>query len=185
MADFTAAVQYVLGNEGASFTHDYADNGGATKFGITQLVLGQYRQAQVSSDDVNSLTEQEARDIYQKLYWDFMSLSQIRNQSVATLMLDMAVNLGQPTAARLLQRSLGLKSDGVLGPKTIERANDQRPADLLRELQYSWQSYYIEIVLAHPQQIRYLQGWLRRSLGITQFVAEEARNEQGVSNVPA
>src|ERR1017187_6407498 len=105
MAEFNRAIDYVLANEGG-FVSNPNDSGGATNFGITIPILTSYRKKQVSYADIQALTQDEAKRIYELFFWDRLHISGL-NQSVATAILDTAVNQGQATAIKLTQHCLG------------------------------------------------------------------------------
>ena len=50
------------------YTNHPADRGGPTKWGITQKSWSEYRGRDVSEQDIQSITEPQARDFYEKLY---------------------------------------------------------------------------------------------------------------------
>jgi lysozyme family protein len=55
----------IIRREGGAVDHP-SDRGGQTKYGITKATLSEYRGRQVSGVELFALTEQEAREIYQK-----------------------------------------------------------------------------------------------------------------------
>lgn len=95
------------------------DPGGATKYGITQRTLDSLQgKLPGLPTNVAGLTEDNARAIYQAVDW-----AQIHGDDLpaglAPLMLNSAVNQGEPTAVRLLQCCVGVAQDGVIGPGTL------------------------------------------------------------------
>jgi lysozyme family protein len=60
MADFNKSVKIVLQHEGA-FSDQAADRGGKTMYGISQR--------QYPDLDIANLTEEQAREIYRRDYW--------------------------------------------------------------------------------------------------------------------
>ena len=63
----TAIIDAILRREGGFVDHP-ADQGGPTKYGVTQRTLKQYRGRSVTVGDLRDLGESEARLIYQRLY---------------------------------------------------------------------------------------------------------------------
>jgi len=118
---FDACLLEVLRHEGG-----YADNakdpGGATNLGITRKTLARWRQISpwwsLGKDEVKALGRGEAAKIYRALYWD-VSKAGALPAGVDLAMFDFAVNSGPATAVKALQRELGTKADGVLGPLTL------------------------------------------------------------------
>jgi len=153
MANFEEAVKIVLQNEGG-FIDNPADPGGATNFGISQRAY--------PSRDIEHMTKMEAIAIYEADYWKF---GEITSQRVATKVFDLAVNMGEYVAVRLLQVSVGvieagpLIADGKLGPQTIAATNAADEEKLMDELKAQACLYYAKI--GKPE---FLLGWLRRAV---------------------
>jgi lysozyme family protein len=122
--DFAAAFTKLLGHEGGYSNHP-ADPGGETMWGITIAVAraNGYRGA------MKDMPVSEARRIYLDLYWRPLKLDQLP-ASIRFDMFDTGVNAGVSRAVKLLQRTLRLTEDGVLGPKTIAAANAANPEQL-------------------------------------------------------
>lgn len=120
------AINDTLVKEGL-FSDRATDSGGKTKFGITEAVARENGYF----GDMRDLTEQEARAIYKKRYWDKMSLDLIavHSQAIATELFDSGVLCGTHNPQVWLQRVLSvannrqkhypdLKVDGKIGPTT-------------------------------------------------------------------
>lgn len=163
MAVFETAVEYVLSNEGDKYIDKTLDAGGPTRWGITQTTLAAWRSKPVSTDDVKNLSETEAKLIYKNQYWHPLDGDQIAKQEMATAILDIGVNMGIAGCSRLVQRSLGLVTDGHMGPVTIAALNREAPGSFLHNFLVEIQAYYITIVEQKPNQIVFLKGWLSRS----------------------
>jgi lysozyme family protein len=156
MASFDLAIATVLDHEGG-YTFNPADPGGETNFGISKKAYPNL--------DIKNLTEDQAKEIYRRDYWRYDG---IQNQDVATKVFDMAVNMGPPTAHRLLQMALnalghGVTVDGVFGPQTLSATNGVDPGGLLQELRAQAAVRYADIVLGNPSERTFLLGWMRRA----------------------
>jgi hypothetical protein len=136
----------ILTSEGSAFTHDPIDPGGATKFGVTQRTLSDWRGHAVSVDDVRDLTEEEARAIYQRLYLE--PFSYLTDGALKAQVVDIAVNSGHGTARTLLG---------------LARLQTERPVGV--QLVIERLQHYARIVKAKPSQAKYLLGWTRRAVG--------------------
>jgi lysozyme family protein len=150
------AIGTVLAHEGG-YTFNPADPGGETKFGICKRAYPNL--------DIKNLTEDGAKEIYQRDYWQYDG---ILNQDVATKVFDLAVNMGPPTAHRLLQMALNgvgqhVTVDGVLGTQTLTATNGADPESLLPELRAQSAVRYVDIVLGNPSERTFLLGWMRRA----------------------
>jgi lysozyme family protein len=98
--------------EGRS-SNDPNDPGGLTRFGISQ--------AANPDIDVASLTDETAKQLYRDRYWATVAGDQLP-PALAVIVADAAVNQGVRTAIKILQRSLGVQDDGIIGPQTIGAA---------------------------------------------------------------
>lgn len=120
----------ILRKEGGFVDHP-DDSGGPTNFGITLETLAEWRGGPVTAADVRSLTEAEARDIYESRFWFRPGFDRVLpiSPAIAEELLDTGVNMGPAWAGRFLQRLLNvfndrgrhyhdLKVDGVVGPAT-------------------------------------------------------------------
>ena len=65
---FEEIIEVVLHHEGG-FVDDPDDKGGATNYGVTQATLEQYRENDVSREDVQNLTVDEAKECYHEMFW--------------------------------------------------------------------------------------------------------------------
>ena len=68
MADFDHIFQQILKHEGTEYTDYAVDKGGATRYGVT-LGLLQRLQPSARKQDIEDMTEDEAKEIYIRL-WD-------------------------------------------------------------------------------------------------------------------
>jgi lysozyme family protein len=62
-----------------------------------------------------------AKAIYRKLYWDAVKADELP-AAIRYAAFDAAVNSGVRQATLWLQRAVGVKDDGIIGPKTLEAA---------------------------------------------------------------
>lgn len=119
-SSFERAVSVVLQHEGGFVLHP-SDPGGATNFGITRATLARARRHPVSVEDVRALTREEAVAIYRRLYWDALHAKDLpRGLDLAVF--DLAVHSGPLRAVRMLQATLGVEADGIVGPVTLKAA---------------------------------------------------------------
>lgn len=167
MENFPSAFKYTIGNEGSTYTNDPNDSGGPTKFGITLGVLGQWHQLKgyttPSFKDVENLTEADAQLIYEGLYWNELGLDSVLDAPVASAIFDVAVNMGQATAARFAQAAANVAPDGHLGPISMTAINSMHSREFMQKFICQVQNHYIGIVQSNPAKISFLGGWLSRS----------------------
>lgn len=155
----------VIDREGREFSDHAADRGGATRYGITAATLGAYRKLgrAATPDEVEALEELEARDIYAKRYVldpGFAALPDwIRAQVV-----DDGVLSGPTTAAKTLQRVLGVAGDGVIGPATIAAITAANRKAVIIDLVIARATRLARIVKQDHDQAVFIEGWIVRAL---------------------
>lgn len=161
MADFNAAIVKTLAREGgATITEIAGDAGGLTKYGISQRAY--------PTADIRNLTEQQARDIYKRDYWDRVCGDRINSQPVAEAIFDFAVNAGAVTASKLTQMAIGnTRPDGVMGANTVAQLNAaiNRPEDFIASYTLLKITRYAAICNKDKTQTKFLLGWINRALG--------------------
>lgn len=134
------------------YVNDPNDDGGETNFGISKRAF--------PNVDIKNLTPEKAAQIYLANYWIPCHCDQLP-PSVAILVFDSAVNMGVETASKILQESVGVPADGIIGKQTISAANGlcyNRSYDLLNE--------YMSIRIVRYSRMKkwplYVTGWMRR-----------------------
>jgi len=173
---FKNAINFILNNEGGYVDHA-ADPGGATNFGISLRALSQLEgdrfdkwdldfDGDIDADDMKLLTVDMAREFYETHFWHPI-FEKLEQQSVATKLLDMCVNMGTRQGVKILQKACNwnmpmLHVDGYIGPKTIAVANSM--GETLEYFLPSEQAkFYFTLVDDKSSRGVFLLGWLRRA----------------------
>lgn len=158
--NFQSAILVVLRHEGG-YVNDPKDAGGETKYGISKRAYPDL--------NIASLTVDQATQIYYRDWWVHFGYNQITNGSLATKVFDTAVNLGANRANKLLQRCLNVNGfptmvdDGNLGPVSIKAINSCNGETILSAFRQAQANYYNAVVAAHPEDQKFLKGWLARA----------------------
>jgi lysozyme family protein len=71
--------------------------------------------------------------------------------------------MGASRAHKIVQDVLDMPQDGILGPKTLVELNATPSLKLLISLQDTQAQFYRNLVLAKPEEKKFLQGWLNRA----------------------
>lgn len=71
---------------------------------------------------------------------------------------DLAFNRGMGGATRFLQRAIGAKEDGLLGPKTLDLLAQQNPRDVLRRVSLEQLNYERRLAEQNPERKKFLPG---------------------------
>jgi len=160
MSSFELAIPVILRHEGG-YCWVEGDAGGETNFGISKRSY--------PNVDIKNLTSADASVIYKRDWWDHYGYGRINAQVIGTKVLDMAVNMGAEPAHKIVQQAINaiwtpiIDCDGVLGSQTIAAVNDAAAATLLSAIQGLQANHYRNIVLARPQDAKFLDNWLHRA----------------------
>lgn len=158
--NFQTAILVVLRHEGG-YVNDKDDAGGETKYGISKRAYPNL--------DIANLTVDQATQIYYRDWWVHFDYNQITDCSLATKLFDSAVNLGASRANKLLQRCLNVNGfpnmvdDGQFGPVTIKAINSCDATTILSAFRQAQANYYQAVVKVHPEDQKFLNGWLARA----------------------
>lgn len=166
---FNTFADFVLSWEGG-FVNNPADPGGATNKGIT-LATWQRRGRDLNGDgridvaDLKLITDDDAKQIMRRYYWDKWKADQIKSQSIANILVDWVWGSGT-YGITIPQKLLGVSADGVVGPKTLAAINGQDPETLFKALKARREQHFRNIAANNPSSQQFLTGWLRRLDGI-------------------
>lgn len=163
--DINRALNEIIRREGGYVDHP-DDRGGPTKYGITMRTLAEWRGKPQTDHDVGELTENEARQIYEARYIQPFAKLWPAIADAFQLIVDCAVHHGITRTTILMQRALGVRDDGRLGPETIAAIED-RKSDLHRLLLAQRLRFIGEIITRNPSQAVFAAGWLNR---LSEFV---------------
>ena len=149
------AIAVVIKIEGG-YVNDPDDAGGETKYGISKRSYPDV--------DIRGLTKTAAAAIYLDDYWYPLRCENVPGV-LALPLLDSGVNQGRRTAVRLLQGVLGVKVDGLIGPKTLAAVNEYPSISLLSaEFTLARLDRYVNKSIGRKSQRKYLPSWVHRSV---------------------
>lgn len=151
MSAFDQAFEIVLGHEGG-LTDNPNDPGGKTKYGISQRSYPDV--------DIANLTEDDAKAIYKKDYWDKLHLD-TADPSLALIAFDAAVNNGVGAATKWLQGALGVAADGIIGSGT-QAALAACTGDKAHTALVDMHASRINMMAGLPTWKQFGKGWSKR-----------------------
>jgi len=135
--------------------------GGPTKWGVSKRAYPHL--------DIANLTVEEAAEIYRRDYLKPLQWERYHD-GVAYQLLDFGVNSGPKTAIKHLQRELGVKADGVVGPVTIARIGSLSESDLIMILIAN----RIEFMTNLRNWDSAGRGWMKRMAKNLRYGAEDS-----------
>ncbi len=158
--NFDRCLAEVLKHEGGFVNHS-ADPGGMTNLGVTKQTYEDWVGRPVTEKIMRGLTVGHVRTLYRKRYWDALKGDDLP-VGLDLCVFDFGVNAGVNRAARYLQRLVGAKEDGQIGPVTAaavrEKAKEAGTVQIIRDYQEARNGYY-RLLKTFPT---FGRGWLRR-----------------------
>ena len=156
----------ILVREGwPTYTEHPNDRGGPTKGGITLQTLESWRRRKCSRQELNRLKKEEALHILNKRYVECNGIHRLKNTPLKFQVIDNAVLSGPYLSVIDLLRTVGSSDDGIIGPQTLESIDKYGDESASRHLAVERSLRLARFVKSHPDQLIFLVGWLRRSLG--------------------
>ena len=152
---FKTALAFVLKHEGG-LVDDPEDSGGITNHGISLRFLKSVN-SRATAADIRNMARETAKRLYHRHFWETSHCDELP-PGLDLAVFDCAVNQGPRTARRLLQRSLGVKDDGQIGPITRTAMINANSSEVLDDFLARRSKRYA----FHPQVDRYGRGWFRR-----------------------
>lgn len=169
MSDFKTALKIALSHEGG-YAKMAGDSGGETYQGISRNNWPVWRGWGIIDKAKplkynQTLKDKHLKDLvevfYYEHFWKPIQGDKITAQPVANFLLDFFINSGYH-AVKTAQRLVGVKEDGIMGPKTLSAINATEPADLLKQLKAARLSFLKGIVARNPSQEKFMNGWQNR-----------------------
>jgi len=182
ITNWPKALNWVFGAEG-DYSNDADDAGGATRYGISLRYLkGKGTIGDINNDgdideqDIRELNRSSAATFYRADFWDKCRCGQMPFP-LAVIIFDQAVNTGVRTAARMLQKHVGAKTDGVIGPNTLSKVLikfNRNPTWFIASYLGKRSRYYHDISVKNPTLEKFINGWFNRLFELQQFIVENA-----------
>ena len=164
MADFDPAFARMMANEGGyALTNTPGDKGGQTYAGIARKWWPNW-EGWRAIDAGETPDTHLVRYFYRDNFWHAVHGDAINAQPVAETIFDFAVNAGAGTAVKLAQIVVGAQPDGIVGPKTLTRLNAVDPQHFRAAYALAKIARYRDIVTRDRSQIKFLLGWVSRTL---------------------
>lgn len=156
---FSLAMQKIRKHEGHRFSNHDEDRGGVSKFGISKKAYPRLR--------IETLTWNEACQIYKRDYWNRYHLNHIKFPQIAIKIMDITVNMGPSRTYKIVRSALARQGVTVhskhLNREAIRAINQAEPISLLADLRAESSAFYRRLAMRDESQSKFLKGWLRRA----------------------
>jgi len=163
MADFLPAFEEMIRDEGGYVLHDVeGDRGGMTYAGIARNMNPDWAGWEFI-DKKQDVPTNLVRDFYRQRFWDDIKGDKINNQRVASAIFNFYVNTGRP-AKTLAQVVIGVTPDGSFGDKTVAQLNTMDVDKFVMAYALAKIARYRDIVTRNRTQMKFLLGWINRTL---------------------
>lgn len=178
-ADCAAALEIVFGHEGGyQNSRKDAGNWSGKKVGVGKLCGGTKFGIACGHNpgvDIKALTREQAGEIYRNRECKDMRMEELAGQTIATLLLDLAVNMGSDMAVKLMGTTINLVNapeehitfDETMTDEMVAWFNANTKTREQQVLFYAVLTLaaidrYAHIVESNPKQAVWLLGWVRR-----------------------
>lgn len=148
---------------------DSGEGGGGANRGITLTQLREFRKNEaLTLDDLEAMSEEEAKQIYREKFWDHMGLDGINGRLSALIIFDQAVNRGRSGVKKLLKITITKTwkrnfDDNVTWEQLINAVNDVEDRRFFCRFLCDAQLTYADMAKNDPDKMRWLKGWLIRT----------------------
>lgn len=155
------AFDTVIASEGGyKLTNIPGDLGGQTYAGIARVPNPDW-EGWALIDKGETPPKEMVMRFYKTRIWD-----RIKGDDLPTgldyLVYDFAVNAGPGQSAKLLQRAVGAKDDGVIGNGTLGAVQAKTPAEVIEGFTEQKEAFYKALVEKRPEQSKFIRGWMNR-----------------------
>ena len=161
--NFQKSLKRVLKHEGGYVNHP-SDPGGETNFGITKSTARSYGY----HGSMRTIPMTVVEKIYKSQYWDAMSCENF-DCALAYQLFDAAVNHGLLNARKILQRTIKVKDDGIIGAVSLAAIRQLDTADLVQMFNAERISFYTRIS-TFPT---FGRGWMNRMVDNLRYAVED------------
>lgn len=111
--------------------------------------------------DLWKIPEEHWDEICKGMFWDKWKADDIKNQSIAELLVDWMWGSGK-YGITYPQQILGVKVDGIVGPKTLAAVNNYPNQKELFQKLWNRRKKHFEDIARNSYKKKFLKGWYNR-----------------------
>ena len=157
--NYEQSLKMLLHHEGGYVWHP-EDPGGETNLGVTRAVYEQWVNRQVMDGEMKRLTVADVAPIYKTNYWDKIKGDDpMMPSGLDFACFDWGVNSGVGRPAKVIQKYIGAKQDGAIGPRSLALVAENNPSDMIQYLYEQRQKFYERLKTFDT----FGKGWTRRN----------------------
>ena len=112
-------------------------------------------------NDLKNIPDAHWDEICKGMFWDKWKADSINSQSIAMLLVDWVWGSGT-YGIKYPQQVLGVKVDGIVGPKTLAAINNYPNQKELFDKLWQRRKKHFEDLAKSPSKKKFLKGWLNR-----------------------
>ena len=106
---------------------------------------------------------QKVEDFIKKEFWDKMKLDSVTSEHKQLELLCFSYNVGIKSAVKVLQETLNITVDGIIGQQTINALNSFNESLFDKLFDMEEKEYYDELIEDKPRFKIYKNGWNARA----------------------
>ena len=152
--NFGHCLDLVLKSEGGWVNHP-SDPGGETNLGVTKRVWEEWVGHPVES--LKNLTKDQVAPLYEQKYWR-PCYGEVLPRGLNYVVFSFGVNAGPGRSVKLLQQSIGVVPDGIVGPRVRTKIRESNVADIIKSFCEFRREYYKSL----KNFPIFGKGWLNR-----------------------
>jgi lysozyme family protein len=168
---FYYALSWHLKHEGLIANHPL-DPGGFTYAGISRNVHANWEGWKYLTNG-KLIPESVIVSFYDSLVWKPMMCDSMP-PALAFYLFDTACLIGTPYATYLLQKTLNVTPDGIMGPQTLQAIRNHDVQNLLSKLHTARIAFHNKVVQDYSNLKVFYKGWIRRAHSTYQKAIELA-----------
>jgi lysozyme family protein len=141
-----------------------------TMRGVTPDTYARFLLVPVETLDearMQAISEDLADEIGVRLYYEEPGINRLPWGPITAILVDMGWGCGPVTAIQFIQRRIGARVDGNIGPDTIEAWNKWIEKQGVAKAATDFANWKIDMyrrdVARNPEQGKWLQGWINRA----------------------